>query len=70
MKTVLLTLLIGTSVFAQYEQGKIDMHGGKDDYSYGNRGFSNNSKGMMGMLKGNTREGFDQNRSKSNPSKK
>lgn len=36
MKTVLLTVLVFSSLTAaEYAQGKIDMHGGKDESSYG-----------------------------------
>ena len=34
MKIVLVVSFITLSCFAEYQQGKIDMHGGKDTYKY------------------------------------
>ena len=48
MKTLLTTILIVSSCFADYQSGKIDMHGGKDSYLYGNKK-SSFTKGSMGM---------------------
>lgn len=51
MKTVLILIAFSVSVFAQYETGKIDMHGGKEAKVYDKKkGFRNTSMGLSLFL--------------------
>jgi len=63
MKLSLILFILSAICFVDYQQGKIDMHGGKEDYSYDKRGFNKPQKNMMHGLF------LDQNSSKNNPSK-
>ena len=48
MKTIFIITLIVTSLFAEYQSGKIDMHGGKEAYIYDKKK-SSFGKSSMGM---------------------
>lgn len=63
MKFSLILFVLSSLCFGEYQQGKIDMHGGKEDYSYEKRGFKKPQKNMMRGLFS------DQNSSKNKPSK-
>ncbi|WP_304544751.1 hypothetical protein [Sulfurimonas microaerophilic] len=65
MRFTLLVLFLSSFCFAEYEKGKIDMHGGKEDYSYEKKGVENSKKSFMmqGMF-------LEQNSSKNKPAKK
>ena len=55
MKTILFTLLLCLSSYAEVEQGKIDMHGGKESYSSKEKSdFRNSSMGISTFLDSNT----------------
>jgi hypothetical protein len=63
MKFLVILILSLTISYAQYEKGKIDMHGGKEDYSYDKKGmYSKNFGVMIGVF-------LDKNVSKKNKSK-
>ena len=47
MKIALVIFLLSSVGFAEYQQGKIDMHGGKEEYSYKKQ--SNFSKSTFGI---------------------
>ncbi len=55
MKYLLVMILFLVSlVAAQYESGKIDMHGGKKSYTKNKSGFGSKNMGMSSFLDSNT----------------
>lgn len=50
MKTALLITLTTSLCFAQYATGKIDMHGGKESYSYEKKNSFRSTSMGLGVL--------------------
>lgn len=53
MHYIAITTLLAITLFAQYEAGKIDMHGGKNDYTLKKSGFARQNIGVSNFLDAN-----------------
>lgn len=55
MKVLLILNALIFSLFAQQERGKIDMHGGKEEYSYDKKSsFRGSTMGLSSFLENNS----------------
>ena len=54
MKTLLTIMAFTPLLFAEYQQGKIDMHGGKSNYSYDKKSSFGSSMSFSSFLDKNS----------------